>query len=46
MRDQDEIERRLQDDGSGPDDGAAVLMATGKLGDSGPRFTISVPGAR
>ncbi len=26
--------------------GAAVLMATGKLGDSGPRFTISVPGAR
>lgn len=26
--------------------GAAILMATGKLGNSGPSFTISVPGAR
>mgnify|MGYP000904870221 CR=1 FL=1 len=26
--------------------GAAVLMATGKLGNSGPSFTISVPGAK
>ncbi|MFO1110370.1 MAG: hypothetical protein U1E61_14375 [Bradyrhizobium sp.] len=26
--------------------GAAVLMATGKLGNSGPSFTISIPGAK
>ncbi|MDP3077615.1 hypothetical protein [Bradyrhizobium sp.] len=26
--------------------GAAVLMATGKMGNSGPSFTISIPGAK
>lgn len=26
--------------------GAAILMATGKLGNTGPSFTISVPGAK
>ena len=26
--------------------GAAVLMATGKMGNSGPSFSISVPGAK
>lgn len=26
--------------------GAAVLMNTGKLGNSGPSFTISMPGAK
>lgn len=26
--------------------GAAILMGTGKLGNSGPSFTISVPGAK
>lgn len=26
--------------------GAAVLMGTGRLGNTGPSFTISVPGAK
>lgn len=26
--------------------GAAILMATGKMGNSGPSFTISLPGAK
>lgn len=26
--------------------GAAVLMATGKMGNTGPSFTIKVPGAK
>ncbi len=26
--------------------GGAVLMATGKMGNSGPSFTISIPGAK
>lgn len=26
--------------------GAAILMATGKLGNSGPSFTISLPGTK
>ena len=26
--------------------GAAILMGTGKLGNSGPSFNISIPGAK
>lgn len=26
--------------------GGAVIMATGKTGNSGPNFTISIPGAK